>query len=80
MTKTNNMTCSEFEQLLISAAGGFADGGTTARIRAAGGAPEDSLGDNDSWHALRLAGDLVKTGPTGTNVNDIALVLCGEPE
>ena len=62
------------------AAGGFADGGTTARIRAAGGAPEDSLGDNDSWHALRLAGDLVKTGPTGTNVNDIALVLCGEPE
>ena len=25
MTKTNNMTCPEFEQLLISAAGGFAD-------------------------------------------------------
>ena len=62
------------------AAGGIADGGTAARIRAAGGSPEDFLGDNDSWHALGHAGDLVKTGPTGTNVNDIALLLCGGPE
>ncbi|MCC5816501.1 MAG: DUF4147 domain-containing protein [Leptospira sp.] len=36
--------------------------------------PKDFLENNDSYHALELAGDLLITGPTGTNVNDLVLV------
>lgn len=56
------------------AAGGLADGGTARRIRAVTD-PEALLDQNDSYHALSIAGDLVVTGPTGTNVNDLMLVL-----
>ena len=37
--------------------------------------PVRALADNDSYHALKAAGSLFFTGPTGTNVNDVALVL-----
>ena len=37
---------------------------------------EKILADNDSYAALSAADSLVVTGPTGTNVNDLALVLC----
>ncbi|MCL2741636.1 MAG: glycerate kinase, partial [Oscillospiraceae bacterium] len=57
------------------AAGGIVDGGTAARIKAAGRDPLDCLADNDSYGALRSAGALLVTGPTGTNVNDVAVVL-----
>ncbi|MBQ7638902.1 MAG: DUF4147 domain-containing protein [Clostridia bacterium] len=57
------------------AAGGFADGETFARITAAGLDPEKELESNNSYYALRAAGDLIVTGPTGTNVNDIAVLL-----
>ena len=33
------------------------------------------LADNDSYHALEAIGALIKTGPTGTNVNDITIAL-----
>lgn len=56
-------------------AGGFADGGTVARIRAAGADPRALLDGNDAWTALDLAGDLLVTGPTGTNVNDFRAIL-----
>lgn len=56
-------------------AGGFADGGTQMRIRANGGSPAALLADNDAWSALNLAGDLLVTGPTGTNVNDLRAIL-----
>ncbi len=56
-------------------AGGFADGGTQARIRAMGGSPAALLADNDAWSALQMAGDLLVTGPTGTNVNDLRAIL-----
>ncbi len=56
------------------AAGGLVDGGTVERLRAAGVDPQGALADNDSYHALAAAGDLVKTGPTGTNVADLVLV------
>ena len=59
------------------AAGGFADGGTCGRIRAAGISPAAALADNDAYHALLAAGDLLVTGPTGTNVNDLTLILTG---
>lgn len=55
-------------------AGAVVDGGTIARIRAAGGAPEALLADNDSYRALQLAGDLLITGATGTNVADLQIL------
>jgi glycerate 2-kinase len=56
-------------------AGGIVDGGTAARIRAAGADPRALLAANDAWTALDLAGDLLVTGPTGTNVNDFRAIL-----
>ena len=57
------------------AAGGIADGGTAARLAAAGRSISEVLADNDAYHALRATGDLIITGPTGTNVNDFAAAL-----
>lgn len=59
------------------AAGGIADGDTYDMIAAAGKIPEEELENNDSYHALKSAGALIVTGPTGTNVNDLTLILCG---
>jgi glycerate 2-kinase len=56
-------------------AGAVVDGGTVGRIRAAGGDARGLLAGNDAWTALDLAGDLLVTGPTGTNVNDFRAVL-----
>ncbi len=58
------------------AAGGLVDGQTLARMRAGSIVPEDSLANNDSYHALKASGDLIITGPTGTNVNDLMVILC----
>ena len=33
------------------------------------------LGNNDAYHALQKTGGLIMTGPTGTNVNDVAVAL-----
>lgn len=59
------------------AAGGVVDSGTVERIRHRGGDPEALLADNDSNRALSLAGDLLVTGATGTNVADVQLMLLG---
>lgn len=60
-----------------AAAGAFADGGTQARIAAAGLDAERALARNDSNRALAAAGDLFVTGPTGTNVADVVVALVG---
>ena len=57
------------------AAGGLVDGGTVERLAAAGKTVADVLQNNDAYHALRDTGDLIITGPTGTNVNDFAAAL-----
>jgi glycerate 2-kinase len=57
------------------AAGAIVDSSTCARIRAAGIDPEAALADNDSYVALDAAGALIRTGPTRTNVADVAFVL-----
>ncbi len=57
------------------AAGGLVDGETAARIRTAGLDPAALLAENDAYHALQAAGDLLITGPTGTNVNDLLVIL-----
>lgn len=59
------------------AAGGIVDAGTIARIRRAGGDPAALLADNDSHRALGLAGDLLVTGATGTNVADVQVLVMG---
>ncbi|MDO4285795.1 MAG: DUF4147 domain-containing protein [Eubacteriales bacterium] len=58
------------------AAGGMVDYGSAARMRAAGIDPAQSLQNNDAYHALQASGDLLITGPTGTNVNDVTVILC----
>lgn len=57
------------------AAGGYADGETCARIKKEGLDPRRALLENDSYHALAASDGLIFTGPTGTNVNDVAVVL-----
>ncbi len=57
------------------AAGGIVDGFTAAEMRRRGVSPARALENNDSYHALRAADALFFTGPTGTNVNDLSLVL-----
>jgi len=39
--------------------------------------PAEYLSRNDSYHFFEPLGDLVKTGPTNTNVMDVRLVLVG---
>ena len=57
------------------AAGGFASGETITAGMAAGLDPRACLAANDAGRFLEAAGDLIVTGPTGTNVNDITCVL-----
>ncbi len=57
------------------AAGGYADGQTAPALRALGLEIYDVLRDNDAYHALEKTGGLIRTGPTGTNVNDVAVAL-----
>jgi hydroxypyruvate reductase len=59
------------------AAGGVVDAGTVSRIIAAGGDPAALLANNDSHRALSLAGDLLVSGATGTNVADVQVLLLG---
>ncbi len=62
------------------AAGGFADGRTARTMREAGVSPAQSLQNNDAYHALRTADALLVTGPTGTNVNDLTVLLVNGAE
>ncbi len=57
------------------AAGGVVGGGTWAFLAERGLDGPRFLDDNDSYSALAAVDALVKTGPTGTNVNDLVVVL-----
>ena len=57
------------------AAGAIADGATIARAEALGLGARDYLTANDSYHFFERLGDLIKTGPTGTNVADVRILL-----
>ena len=57
------------------AAGGYADGNTAKELAAKGIRIREVLDRNDAYHALAGAGNLIITGPTGTNVNDVAVCL-----
>lgn len=57
------------------AAGAIADSGTCARARKLGSDPDSALAENDSYHFFRALGDLIVTGPTGTNVTDLMILV-----
>ncbi|MGJ0484573.1 MAG: glycerate kinase type-2 family protein [Methylomicrobium sp.] len=57
------------------AAGGQIDARSLTRMRAQGIEPAALLDNNDSYHALEASGDLLITGPTGTNVADLQILL-----
>jgi hydroxypyruvate reductase len=60
------------------AAGAVITGGTVARARAMGLDPWAALEDNNSYAFFDALGDLILTGPTGTNVNDLLFVMVGQ--
>ena len=57
------------------AAGGYVDYTTASRLKEQGVDIFEVLKNNDAYHALQKVGGLVMTGPTGTNVNDVAVLL-----
>ncbi len=57
------------------ASGALADGNSIARARALGLDAWDHLRRNDSYRFFQPLGDLLMTGPTNTNVNDLAFVM-----
>jgi len=59
------------------AAGAVVTGDTIERARELGLDPWAALKSNDSYHFFETLGDLIVTGPTGTNVNDLLFVLVG---
>jgi glycerate 2-kinase len=60
------------------AAGAFVDTNTLARAQAAGLDPEHYLSDNNSYHFFLQLHDLVRLGPTNTNVGDMQVMLIKE--
>jgi hydroxypyruvate reductase len=54
-------------------AGALIDGGTLKRGEAEGLSTEAALAGADSGHFLEASGDLIQTGPTGTNVMDLVI-------
>jgi glycerate 2-kinase len=61
------------------AAGAVADGETVARAASAGIDARAYLANNDSYHFFEPLNALLKTGPTGTNVMDVRLLLLDRP-
>ena len=59
------------------AAGGIVDTKSLAQLKEQGLNIDKILSDNDSYNGLKAIDGLIMTGPTGTNVNDVAVVLCG---
>ena len=59
------------------AAGAIVDGSTVTKARELGIDPQAYLDDNNSYDFFKQVGGLLVTGPTGTNVMDIQIVLIG---
>lgn len=57
------------------AAGGIVDGETAEKLREKGIRIEEALRENDAYHALQAVDGLIMTGATGTNVNDVTVLL-----
>lgn len=61
------------------AAGGLVDGTSLAHLQAQGIQVDAALQNNDAYHALKAIGGLIITGPTGTSVNDLSVLLMKRP-
>jgi len=59
------------------AAGGIVDGTTVEKLKEKGISIDAVLQDNDAYNALKAVDSLIITGPTGTNVNDLSVLLMG---
>lgn len=59
------------------AAGAIVDSTTLERARRAGLRPDRFLSDNNAYAFFSALGDLIHTGPTGTNVGDLQIILLG---
>ena len=59
------------------AAGGIVDGTTATKLKEKGISIDAVLQNNDAYHALQAVDGLIVTGPTGTNVNDLSVLLLG---
>ncbi len=59
------------------AAGGYVDGETAKALDAQSIDVVATLKENDAYHALAAVDGLIIIGPTGTNVNDVAVALVG---
>lgn len=57
------------------AAGGYVDNNTKTKLADAGVNIYDVLKDNDAYNALKITGGLIISGATGTNVNDVSVLL-----
>ena len=60
---------------VTDAAGAVVDSATIDKAKKAGCNPLEYLDDNDSYSLLKMTGDLLITGPTGTNVTDIQILI-----
>ena len=58
------------------AAGGMVDGSTVAELKQSNSDLDKILANNDAYHGLKAVDGLIITGPTGTNVNDVSVILC----
>lgn len=58
------------------AAGGMVDGETLDKLNRLGLDYDEILANNDSYHGFKAIDGLIITGATGTNVNDVMVVLC----
>ena len=58
------------------AAGGIVDGQSFEKLKKLELDLDKILSDNDSYNGLKAIDGLIITGPTGTNVNDVSVVLC----
>jgi len=58
------------------AAGGIVDGNSYANLKKQGLDIDKILANNDAYHGLQAINGLINTGPTGTNVNDVSVILC----
>jgi hydroxypyruvate reductase len=57
------------------AAGAVADGTTVSKAQKLGLNIDEYINNNDSYHFFEALGDLIKTGPTNTNVMDVRIII-----
>ena len=65
----------QIAEIVAVGPGGIVDGNTAGALHDMGISIPDVLADNDAYHALQNVDGLITTGPTGTNVNDLTVLL-----